>query len=106
MRAGIPSIASDVAGVREQVDDGVTGLVVPPGDPAALRISIERLSADAALRASMGARARADCTERFPIERASVGLVDVLEKARRRGTKGVAARGVATFADALRRERS
>ena len=51
-------VASDVAGARAQVEDGVTGLLVPAGDPAALADALRRLLADAALRARLGAAAR------------------------------------------------
>ena len=43
MALGRPVIASAVGGLVETVEDGVDGLLVPPGDPAALRNAIERL---------------------------------------------------------------
>lgn len=42
--AGVPSIASDVPGCREAIGDGVTGLLVPVRDAAALASAIERLA--------------------------------------------------------------
>jgi glycosyltransferase involved in cell wall biosynthesis len=65
MRAGLPVIASDVGGVREAVEDGVTGLLVPRGDEAALRAALTRLLADAALRRAMGAAGRRAYEARF-----------------------------------------
>jgi glycosyltransferase involved in cell wall biosynthesis len=58
MAYGRPVIASAVGGLRDAVDDGVTGLLVPPGDPIALRAAIERLLGDAELRRRLGAAAR------------------------------------------------
>ena len=58
MASGTPVIASRVGGVPEIVEDGETGFLVPPGDVASLRERIERLRADRALAARMGARAR------------------------------------------------
>ncbi|HVB15258.1 MAG TPA: glycosyltransferase family 4 protein [Stellaceae bacterium] len=54
-----PIIASDVPGCREVVCPGVTGLLVPPGDVAALAASIAALADDPARRQAMGLAARA-----------------------------------------------
>lgn len=54
MIMGRPVIASRIGGLPDLVTDGVTGLLVPPGDPVALRQAIERLLADPALREQMG----------------------------------------------------
>jgi glycosyltransferase involved in cell wall biosynthesis len=56
---GRPLVATDVPGCREIAREGETGLVVPPGDVAALADAIERLAADGALRRRLGAAARA-----------------------------------------------
>jgi len=58
MLAGTPVVATDVAGVREQIADGDSGVVVPPGDPAALAAAVERLAADPELRRRLAAGAR------------------------------------------------
>jgi len=65
MAHGRPVIASAVGGLLDAVDHERTGLLVPPGDAAALRAAIERLLADAALRARLGAAAREQAGERF-----------------------------------------
>jgi glycosyltransferase involved in cell wall biosynthesis len=54
MRAGLPVIASAVGGISELVDHGVGGLLVPPGDPAALATALRRLVQDPALSRTMG----------------------------------------------------
>lgn len=43
MAVGLPVVATNVGGIPEVVEQGVTGLLVPPADPAALAGSIERL---------------------------------------------------------------
>ena len=43
MAAGLPTVATAIGGCREVVQDGVTGLLVPPGDPAALVSALRRL---------------------------------------------------------------
>jgi len=57
MMMGVPVVATDVGGVAELVDDGVTGFVVPPLRPEALAAAVRR-AGDAATRVAMGARAR------------------------------------------------
>ncbi|CAB3909903.1 glycosyltransferase family 4 protein [Achromobacter anxifer] len=51
---GVPVIGTDVGGVPETMQAGVTGLLVPPNDPAALAGALESLLADPALRRQMG----------------------------------------------------
>jgi glycosyltransferase involved in cell wall biosynthesis len=66
MLLGKPVIVTDAPGVRDHVEHGVTGVVVPP-DPAALRRAMEHVldPAHAAHYAAMGAAARADVLARF-----------------------------------------
>jgi glycosyltransferase involved in cell wall biosynthesis len=54
MLVGLPVVASDVGGPREQVVPGVTGLLVPPRQVTPLAEALARLAADAGLRAAMG----------------------------------------------------
>jgi len=66
--AGVPIIASRVGGIPEVVADGVTGLLVPPGDVAALEQAMRGLLAAPGLRQQLG-RAAADRVRReFSIE--------------------------------------
>ena len=58
MAAGLPVVASDTGGLSDIVRPGQTGLLVPPGDAAALAAALETLLDDAALRARMGAAGR------------------------------------------------
>ena len=50
LAVGTPVIATSVGGVPEVVTDGVNGLLVPPGDPAALAGAVQRYFGDGALR--------------------------------------------------------
>jgi glycosyltransferase involved in cell wall biosynthesis len=58
MACGRPAIATNVASLPEVVEDGVTGFIVPPNDPTALREKIQWLMAHPAEAAQMGAAAR------------------------------------------------
>ncbi|QTN26755.1 glycosyltransferase family 4 protein [Rhodoferax sp. AJA081-3] len=59
MCAGLPIVASDVGGVRELVEDGVNGFLVPAGNHTALTRCLDRLQGDPALRIRMGHASRA-----------------------------------------------
>jgi glycosyltransferase involved in cell wall biosynthesis len=59
MAAGRPVVASAVGPIPEIVVDGVTGLLVPPGDPAALAEAVTRLLRDPDLAAAYGRAGRA-----------------------------------------------
>jgi glycosyltransferase involved in cell wall biosynthesis len=64
-----PVVASAVGGLRALVVDGETGLLVPPRDPAALRVALERLLGDRALRHRLGDAARERARTEFSWER-------------------------------------
>ncbi len=58
MSAGRPIVASRVAGIPDVIDDGQHGVLVPPGDPAALAVAIGHLLAAPDVAARLGSRAR------------------------------------------------
>ena len=68
MRASLPVIASDVAGVRESVEHKLTGYVVPVGDDRLLATSLGDLIDLPDLRIAMGNRGRARFENRFTLE--------------------------------------
>jgi glycosyltransferase involved in cell wall biosynthesis len=65
MASGLPVVATDVGGNAEAVVHGVTGLIVPSDDPAALASALKDLVVDPDLRARMGSAARARVEETF-----------------------------------------
>ncbi|MCA1825420.1 MAG: glycosyltransferase family 4 protein [Myxococcales bacterium] len=67
MGAGLPTVAHDLQPVREIHQEGVTALLAPLGDRAALGAALQRLVGDAPLRARMGAAARS-LAQRHSIE--------------------------------------
>jgi len=67
MMAGKPVIASATGGLQELVEDGETGRLVPPGDPAALGRAIADLIADPDAARAMGERARTRVVQLYDI---------------------------------------
>ena len=66
MACGVPVVATTGGALPEVVGtDGVTGLLVPPGDPSALATAIGTALDDAGLRARLGAAGRTRVLERF-----------------------------------------
>lgn len=68
MAAGVPVVASRVGGTAEAVEDGVTGLLVPPEDGAALTRAIVRVLDDRELAARLGQAGRQRAVDRFSID--------------------------------------
>jgi glycosyltransferase involved in cell wall biosynthesis len=58
MSAGAALVASRTGGLADVVVDGASGVLVPPGDPAALAAALRGLLADPARRARLGTEAR------------------------------------------------
>lgn len=88
MAHGRPVVATAVGGLVDAVEDGVTGLLVPPGDPAALRKALERLLADAGLRGRLGMAARERIKASSPAATAAALRGIYAEIVSRRGSAG------------------
>jgi glycosyltransferase involved in cell wall biosynthesis len=69
MAAGLPVLATRCGGPETIIEHQVTGLLVPPEQPAELAQGLVRLYQDPALRARLGSAARASAAERFTLER-------------------------------------
>jgi len=65
---GTPVVATRVGGIPEVVDDGQTGLLVPPCDPEALAVALERLWSDPELRRRFGEQGRTQVIPRYTWE--------------------------------------
>lgn len=84
MAAARPVVATDVGGVRDALVDGVTGLLVPAGDPAALGAALERVLGDPATAAAMGRAGRERAESLFAAEPVVAGLVSLYGELARR----------------------
>jgi len=69
MAAGLPVVATRVGGVPEIIEDEVNGLLVPPGDPAALARAILRVLSNDSLRARLAKSGREHALAKFDFER-------------------------------------
>ncbi len=69
MAAGAPLVATRVGGTPEAIEDGVSGLLVPPGDPRAMASAICRLLEDPVRAGKLGQAARRLINERYSMER-------------------------------------
>ncbi len=65
MAAGVPVVATNVAGICDVVRDGVTGLLVPPADPDCLAAAIRKMVEDKHLRQRCVTTAASEVRERF-----------------------------------------
>jgi glycosyltransferase involved in cell wall biosynthesis len=68
MACGVPCVASRVGGILEVVEDGKSGYLVPPWDPAALASAIEALLDDDQMRISFSRRSRQRAIEKFDLQ--------------------------------------
>ena len=73
--SGLPVVATRVGGVGEIIEEGITGLLVPPGDP--LRLA-EGIGAALRARERMGSAARRHCVARFDLSRVAVQWSELL----------------------------
>ncbi len=77
---GIPLVGFDVGAIREYLIDDETGMLVPPGDTAALASAIDRILADPAKATAMGARGRELVSARFTDSGLIRGWRDLIER--------------------------
>lgn len=82
--AGVPVAAFDTFGVREAVEDGVTGLLAPLGERAAFADNVVRLIGDETLRGRMGQAAAARVRRDFSNQRVWADLTATLRDLARR----------------------
>jgi len=76
MAVGLPVIGTRTGGLTEQVEDGLTGILVPPGDAPSLSVAIVALARDQARRVSMGRAGRLKAENAFNVE----SVVDAYEE--------------------------
>jgi glycosyltransferase involved in cell wall biosynthesis len=65
MACGVPVVSTPSGSIAEFIDDGVTGLLVPEGDPAALAAALTRVLINKDVRSQFAERARSGALRRF-----------------------------------------
>ena len=86
MACGLPVVCTELGTGTSYVNrDGVTGLVVPPNDPHALTVAINRLHAAPALRAKMGVEGRRRVRSEFSLQEMVRKTITFYEEALRKG---------------------
>jgi glycosyltransferase involved in cell wall biosynthesis len=81
MAAGLPAISTELGTGTSFVNlEGVTGLVVPPGDPIALAGALRALIADPALRRTLGEAGRRRARELFSTERMVANVLQIYDE--------------------------
>jgi glycosyltransferase involved in cell wall biosynthesis len=88
MAAGVPVVATRVGGIPEVIEDGVTGLLVPPGDSRALADAIGRLLDTPSWACAMGRSGRETAVQRFSTERMVRATEEVYEGLIARARRG------------------
>lgn len=95
MAAGLPVVASRLSGIPELVEDGVSGILVPPADPSSLATALAELAADPDRRRRMGAAGRAAVMRDFDVRANAARLIGLIQASRdtRSALRPVAAMG-------------
>ena len=78
--AGLPAIGSAIYGLVDAIEDGVTGLLVPPGDAPGLAAAMSHLARNEGERKRLGAAARERALRDFPQERLTAAVVAFYER--------------------------
>lgn len=82
MAYGIPPIVTDSGGSPELVENGISGIIVPPGDPREIAQAVLRLQKDGQYRKIMGKRARERIASSFRIETTIAKTMELYKVAR------------------------
>jgi glycosyltransferase involved in cell wall biosynthesis len=80
MSTGLPVVASRLSGIPELVTDGVSGLLVAPGDDVALADALGGLAYDPGLRRRLGAAGRETVLREFDVDRNAAALADRIRR--------------------------
>ena len=77
MGAGLPVVACAVGGLLDLVEDGRTGVLVPPGDFEAMALALQSLIDDPVRAEALGRAARAEVRQRYSFDRMIASFEDL-----------------------------
>ena len=80
LACGIPVVATAVGGIPEQIHEGKTGFLTPPGDASAMAGAIQRLLEDPDLRKTMGEAASREAQEKFSLDLQAGRFLDLYDE--------------------------
>lgn len=86
--AGVPVVAARTGPLEEAIEDGITGVLVSPGDPESLAAAIGRLLDDPERRRSMGGAGRRRTVERFSLASSAEKLARLYRELLAEGRRG------------------
>lgn len=89
MQSGKPVVALDIPALRELVEDGVTGFLVPPGNTGALADAITKIMSDKDLQERMGRAARKRFDEKYAGKKSMEKIVAVYKRVLSKNTRTV-----------------
>lgn len=78
MAAGLPIILTDVGGASEQVEENITGRLIPPRNPAALADALVEVATASELRQRFGIASRQKVENRFSLDRMIAGYQELI----------------------------
>ncbi len=80
MAAGLPVVASRIGGIPETVEDNISGILVPPGDSAALAGALLKLAENPDLRRAMGRAGMQRAKNLFDARKTTMQFIKIMEK--------------------------
>lgn len=80
MMSGLPIVTTRVCGMRDVIDDGRNGLLIPIRAPQAIVDAVDRFRADSSLRRALGTAAQRDAVERYTWDRAAGRIGDAYDR--------------------------
>jgi glycosyltransferase involved in cell wall biosynthesis len=92
MAVGLPIVATTIGGVTDLLEEGGTGVLIPPDDPNAMARELDRLVKDPSFRAELGGRARKRAVEVFALPGSISRLIDLYSSLEKGATRSSVAK--------------